>query len=175
MGAIISIILPMLFKLVESWFTEPQAQAAAKSQLTQVIDAAVKIHEQSQQTKVQENLVNSQTAVILADKNGNNLQRDWIPVLMYLCMAIISLSMIVVPILHFLDPNIGPMVIPEQVWSLMQICMGGCVGVHGLNKVADTVFNNDKFFNTLRKRQGPMTQKEVDDFNAAIKDAQQSE
>ena|ERR1700679_3585377 len=172
MGILIAILQPLLLKLIESWFSEPKAQANAKSQLTQVLDAAVKIHEQSQQTKTQVNLVDAQSAVILADKNGNTLQRDWIPILMYLCMCIMALSLIVVPILHYFDNGIGTMAIPEQVWSLMQICMGGCVGVHGLNKVADTVFNNDKFFNSLRKRMGGMTQQQVDAYNAAIKDAQ---
>lgn len=178
---LLAILGPMLMSLIESWFSDSKQAASAKTQLQQVLDTALKIHEQNEQTRTQAGVLeaqtdtaNAQANVLLGQETGNTLQRDWIPILMYMCTAIVAGVMIFLPILHFFVPVIPLAAVPDQVWTLMEICLGGMVGIHGINKIADTIFNNDKFFQSLQSRMGRLTPQQMSALRGALDDAEKS-
>jgi len=68
-------------------------------------------------------LADAQAKVITAEAQGaSSLQRNWRPILMLTFTAIVAWNYIVVPIV-----GAAPALVPEQMWTLMQIGVGGYV------------------------------------------------
>jgi len=77
-------------------------------------------------TKVQSN-------VVIAEIQGQSwLQRNWRPILMFLCIIIIGWNYIIVPIIGH---GLKPMVLPKELWTLLTIGVGGYVGGRTVEKI----------------------------------------
>lgn len=73
-------------------------------------------------------LVKAQAGIIMAEANGHSwLQRNWRPLLMLIFMIIIANNYIVHPYMQlFLEKSIH-LDIPENMWQLLKIGVGGYV------------------------------------------------
>lgn len=93
-----------------------------------------------------------QRDALVAELQGNSLQRNWRPLVMLAFAFIIVFHYFLQPLLaHWWDiPN---MELPDQFWNLLEIGMGGYVIGRSVEKVADTVTKNvDLTFIPKRKR-----------------------
>lgn len=92
-------------------------------------------------------MVESQSNVIVAEAQGESwMQRNWRPSLMFLLMGVIVWHAVAVPILAFalgvaLTDMVGLSVIPNPVWTLLTVGMGGYIGGRTLEKVTDKVMD----------------------------------
>jgi hypothetical protein len=93
-----------------------------------------------------------QRDALVAELQGNSLQRNWRPLVMLAFAFIIVFHYFLQPVLgHWWPiPNID---LPDQFWNLLEIGMGGYVIGRSVEKVADTVTKNvDLTFIPKRKR-----------------------
>lgn len=74
--------------------------------------------------------------VMLAEMNGNWLQRSWRPILMLVIVAIIANNYLLYPYLSLFWVDAPQLDLPTQLWSLMQIGLGGYVAGRSTEKVA---------------------------------------
>jgi hypothetical protein len=156
-------------KLIEGLLPDPTAQANAKIQLQQVLNQA-----SAQQLAAETEKLNNQASVVKAEVGGQSAaQRNWRPYLMYLFMIIIANNYIVFPFIHMFFPSAVLLPVPEHMWTLLDICVGGYVGGRSLEKIASVAFDNKKFFDAVRKKAGKLTQEQVDSLNDAIKAAEE--
>ena len=162
----ITLLAPLLAKVAESLFPDPVAAAAAKVQMQIALNTAAA---QLQTAEAKE--TESQASIIRSEAAGASWsERNWRPYLMFLFMFIIANNYIVFPILHLAFPSIILLQAPEQMWTLITICVGGYVGGQSLERIATTAFSNDKFYNTLKAKLGSkISQDEVNAINAALK------
>lgn len=80
-------------------------------------------------------VVKCQKETLLIELNsGNWIARNWRPVLMFLIMIIIAFNYVILPfiglIVNIFNLNAfppAPEVIPDQLWSLLQISLGGYI------------------------------------------------
>jgi hypothetical protein len=110
---------------IDSLSTSDEEKLAAKEKLTQT---------------VMTNLVNAnQTAasIVLAESNGNWLQRSWRPILMLAFGFIIIYRYFISPVFH-----LEAIELPGDFWDLLQLGIGGYVVGRSVEKVADTVVKN---------------------------------
>lgn len=82
----------------------------------------------------------AQAKVVAQEAKGNKLQRSWRPVLMYLLMGVLIWHMMFLPFIAFalgaeLTQIVGLSVVPDTVWTLLIVGMGGYIGGRTLEKV----------------------------------------
>lgn len=121
-----------IISIVERLIPDPAEQQQLVNQLEMAAQEA--------ETK----FAQAQSEVVKAEAQGNALQRNWRPVLMYLLMGVIVWHMIAVPILAtaFGVPAlqmVGLALLPEGVWTLLTVGMGGYIGARTWEKVKGVV------------------------------------
>lgn len=77
------------------------------------------------------------TSVILAEANGNWLQRSWRPILMLAFGFIIIYEYFISKVFSLPSANL-----PVDFWDLLELGMGGYVVGRSVEKVAETVTKN---------------------------------
>jgi hypothetical protein len=120
-------VLKEIGKVIDNIFTNDEERQLAKNKLVQII----------QQKELE--LQKMQTEIIVAEANGNWLQRSWRPILM------LSFGFIVIYV-KFLAP-LFDLKIPElenEFWNLLQLGIGGYVIGRSAEKIADKVTINKK-------------------------------
>lgn len=80
----------------------------------------------------EEKILEAQKEVLKAELSGNELQRSWRPHLMYLIMFLLVFNGVIVPIadgvFEFKLPVLDAWsAIPESMWTLLTIGMGGYI------------------------------------------------
>lgn len=116
-------------KIIDNLVTTDKEKLQAKKELTEVV------------LKSLNELGNAQKEVLLAETNGNSLQRNWRPSVM------IAFAFIVV-YAYFIEPaffnNEHPIAetLPVRFWDLLEIGLGGYVIGRSVEKVASTVTKN---------------------------------
>lgn len=114
-----------------------------------VIDKAVTDKDQANQLKaeIRTRLIDQQDArlkaqmkVILAEATGESwLQRNWRPLLMTVIVAIVANNYLLAP---YLDAMFGAglqLELPEQLWNLMTMGVGGYIAGRSGEKIAGTL------------------------------------
>ena len=109
---------------------------------------AVGILERDLKRKAEEydaELLKAQSSVIISEVNSESkAARSWRPHLMYLFMIIIFNNYIVYPYLKAFTNYGMLMEIPPQMWTLLQIGVGGYVAGRSLEKALPGIMNNRK-------------------------------
>ena len=121
-----------LVKLIDNVHTSQEEKDAAKERLER-IKQTISLREADTVDK----LIEVRSQVILAEARGGVLQRTWRPVLMYAIILILVNNYLVAPYLapHF--PNYVIMLeLPDQLWTLLTIGMGGYVVGRSAENVA---------------------------------------
>lgn len=85
-------------------------------------------------------LAEAQAGVIAAEAEGNWLQRSWRPIFMWLCMGLLVWHAVALPVLAaVLGVPLGEVVgldhVPEGLWTLLVIGMGGYIGGRSVEKI----------------------------------------
>ena len=108
--------------VIDKLFTSEEERLNAKNEVFKVF--------QKQQLELQK----LQTDVILAEANGNWLQRSWRPILM------LSFGFIVIYV-KFIAPLFGLPIPPleDEFWNLLQLGIGGYVIGRSAEKIANKV------------------------------------
>lgn len=115
----------------------------------EVIDQAVADKDQAARLKnaVQQRLIeqrdtrlNARMKVLLAEVQGESwLQRNWRPLLMTVIVAIIANNYLLAPYLGAMF-NVGlQLELPEQMWNLMTLGVGGYIAGRSGEKIAGTL------------------------------------
>lgn len=115
----------------------------------EVIDQAVEDKDQAARLKnaVQQRLIDQQDArlnarmkVILAEATGESwLQRNWRPLLMIVIVAIVANNYLLAPYLGAMFGVGLQLQLPEQLWDLMTLGVGGYIAGRSGEKIAGTL------------------------------------
>ena len=109
-------------KVIDNLFTSEEERLKAKNKVFKVL--------QEQQLKLQE----LQTEIILAEANGNWLQRSWRPILMLSFGFIVIYVKFIAPLFTLPIPPLE-----DEFWDLLQIGIGGYVVGRSVEKVAKNI------------------------------------
>jgi len=115
-------VLKEIGKVIDNIFTNDEERQLAKNQLVQII----------QQKELE--LQKMQTDIIVAEANGNWLQRSWRPILMLAFGFIVIYVKFIAPLFDLKIPELE-----EDFWNLLQIGIGGYVVGRSAEKIADKV------------------------------------
>lgn len=120
-------VLKEIGKVIDNIFTNDEERQLAKNQLVQII----------QQKELE--LQKMQTEIIVAEANGNWLQRSWRPILMLSFGFIVVYCKFIAPLFDLKIPQLE-----DDFWGLLQIGIGGYVVGRSAEKIADKVTINKK-------------------------------
>ncbi len=81
--------------------------------------------------------------VIAAEAGSKSaLARSWRPALMYMFMTIIGINYIISPLLASVGVNVVTLQMPPDMWTLLEIGLGGYVVGRSGEKIANTIMKN---------------------------------
>lgn len=101
------------------------------ARLTTEIQTGLMQHEAS--------LVQAQASIILAEAQGHSwLQRNWRPILMLTIIAIVANNYLLFPYVQLFGGDAVVLELPERMWSLMTVGVGGYVVSRGVEKSVKT-------------------------------------
>ncbi len=79
--------------------------------------------------------IESRLKVMLAEMSGNWLQRSWRPILMLTIIGIVANNYLLYPYLALFWDEAPILDLPKQLWSLMELGLGGYVVGRSAEKV----------------------------------------
>ena len=113
--------------VIDKLFTSEEERLKAKNEVFKVL--------QEQQLELQK----LQTEIVLAEANGNWLQRSWRPILMLAFGFIVIYVKFIAPLF---DLPIPPL--ENEFWNLLQLGIGGYVVGRSAEKIAGNITINKK-------------------------------
>ncbi len=133
---IIAQLLPTLFQGLDKLFTSDDERAKAQAEIQRIqneITAKVIEYESAQ--------LSAQKDIIIAEAKGESwLQRNWRPILMLTIVAIIANNYILYPYISLFMPGRAVMLeLPDGLWTLMQVGVGGYIGGRTLEKLTPEI------------------------------------
>lgn len=111
--------------VIDKLFTSEEERIKAKNEVFKVL--------QEQQLELQK----LQTEVILAEANGNWLQRSWRPILMLAFGFIVIYVKFIAPLFNLPIPPLE-----NEFWNLLQLGIGGYVVGRSAEKIAGNITIN---------------------------------
>ncbi|WP_342594537.1 3TM-type holin [Salinicola lusitanus] len=123
LGAVVSPILDIVDKAV----TDKDEAARLKADITKLL-----ITERSSS-------LNARMKVVLAEANGESwLQRNWRPITMLVIVAIVANNYLVAPYLGAMFGVGLTLPMPERLWDLMTLGVGGYITTQGIREGVST-------------------------------------
>jgi hypothetical protein len=114
-------------KVIDGLFTSDEERLKAKNEVFKVL--------QEQQLELQK----LQTEIVLAEANGNWLQRSWRPILMLAFGFIVIYVKFIAPLFQLPIPPLE-----NEFWNLLQLGIGGYVVGRSAEKIAGNITINKK-------------------------------
>ncbi len=114
-------------KVIDGLFTSDEERLKAKNEVFKVL--------QEQQLELQK----LQTEIVLAEANGNWLQRSWRPILMLAFGFIVIYVKFIAPLFSLPIPPLE-----NEFWNLLQLGIGGYVVGRSAEKIAGNITINKK-------------------------------
>jgi len=108
--------------VIDKLFTSDEERLKAKNEVFKVL--------QEQQLELQK----LQTEIVLAEANGNWLQRSWRPILMLAFGFIVIYVKFIAPLFSLPIPPLE-----NEFWNLLQLGIGGYVVGRSAEKIADNI------------------------------------
>ena len=118
-------VIKEIGKVIDNLFTTDEERIKAKNEVFKVL--------QEQQLELQK----LQTEIILAEANGNWLQRSWRPILMLSFGFIVIYVKFIAPLFSLPIPPLE-----NEFWNLLQLGIGGYVVGRSAEKIAKSVTIN---------------------------------
>lgn len=123
-GSILGIV-PKLFGLVDKAVLDKDAATKLKFDLQNTV------------MSYESELVKAQANIIVAEAQGESwLQRNWRPILMLVIVAIVANNFLVVPILQLFGLESVVLELPDQLYTLMTVGVGGYIAGRSGEKIA---------------------------------------
>ena len=88
--------------------------------------------------KADATVFDQQIKALLAELSGNWLQKSWRPILMLAIVAIVVNNYILFPYLSLFTAQTVMLELPEKLWSLLEIGVGGYVVGRSAEKIVET-------------------------------------
>ena len=122
----------------------------AKTVLGEVGDAAIKLREaitgdlppekkaelQMKLAELDRAVMEAQSSVVIAEAQGQSwLQRNWRPLLMLVIITIVANNYILFPYLSIVTDKVKILDLPDKLWVLMEIGVGGYILGRTVEKV----------------------------------------
>jgi len=86
-----------------------------------------------------------QSNVIVAEIKGESwAQRNWRPILMLCCVAVVANNYLFLPYLALFGVQGAVLTLPDHLWSLMSIGVGGYIAGRSAEKIIETWKNQGK-------------------------------
>ena len=120
-------------KMVDDLHTSDEEKAAAKLALKEVESALT-----SKVMTHTENMVSAQKEVIVAEIQSGWLSRSWRPILMLTIVAIVANNYLIFPYASLFTDKTVVLDLPDKLWSLMQIGVGGYIAGRSGEKLMET-------------------------------------
>ena len=115
-------VIKEIGNVIDKLFTTEEERLKAKNEIFKVL--------QEQQLELQK----LQTEIILAESNGNWLQRSWRPILMLAFGFIVIYVKFIAPLFNLPIPPLE-----NEFWNLLQLGIGGYVVGRSVEKVAGNI------------------------------------
>ncbi|OFY83633.1 MAG: hypothetical protein A3F72_15260 [Bacteroidetes bacterium RIFCSPLOWO2_12_FULL_35_15] len=112
-------------KTLDATLTSDDEKLTAKNQLAEIVEKSLT------------EAISFQRDVLVAEIQGNALQRNWRPIVMLSFAFIVVYHYFIAPLFHLQDIEL-----PEKFWGLLELGMGGYVIGRSVEKVADTLTKN---------------------------------
>ena len=130
---IVSGAIKPLFNLIDELHTSDEERLKLKNEL-QIIqnNMASKI------LKYQEEQIKAQKEIIVAEIKNGWLSRNWRPILMLTIVAIVANNYLFYPYLSMFTDNVKVLDLPDKLWNLMQIGVGGYIVGRSGEKIIDS-------------------------------------
>jgi hypothetical protein len=130
--------IPIIGKVLEPVFSIIDKAVTDKDEANR-LKAEIRMQMASQNHTELTKHLESATAIILAEAKGGWLQRNWRPMLMLICIAIVANNYVVFPYLSMFTTKAVMLELPDKMWNLMILGVGGYVGGRSLEKIATTL------------------------------------
>lgn len=129
----ITSVITAVSGIIDKFVPNPEQKAAAALELTKVqTDAALKAAALEQQ------FAEAQAGVVTAEvKSDSWLTRNWRPILMLVFTYIVFHNFVLLPVFR-----VPPVAIPDEMWSLLKLGIGGYIGARTIEKGVATVANS---------------------------------
>jgi hypothetical protein len=121
--------IPIIGKVLEPVFNIIDKAVTDKDEANR-LKAEIRMQMASQNHTELTKHLESATAIILAEAKGGWLQRNWRPMLMLICIAIVA---------SMFTTKAVMLELPDKMWNLMILGVGGYVGGRSLEKIATTL------------------------------------
>ena len=118
-------VIKEIGKVIDNLFTSEEERINAKNEVFKVL--------QEQQLELQK----LQTEIIVAEANGNWLQRSWRPIIMLAFGFIVIYVKFIAPLFQLPIPPLE-----NEFWNLLQIGIGGYVVGRSVEKVSKNITIN---------------------------------
>jgi len=117
--------------IIDSVHTSEEEKLTAKAKLRELETAAT-----AQILSHAETLFQSQRDVLVAEATGESaLQRNWRPLTMLVFVFIIANNYIIVPYVTAFGATVPTLEIPNGLWALLNVGIGGYIASRGIEKV----------------------------------------
>ena len=154
LAALIGPVMAILDKVIP----DPTQRDKAKAEMAIIV------------AKAQADEMKAKASVVVAEATGESwMQRNWRPVLMFTFIAIIINNFLLLPYMIALGLPIPHLELPDQMWYLLSIGVGGYIAGRSGEKITNSI-NKKKFYSNLRDEQGSVSQEEVERLEKAFKD-----
>lgn len=127
--------------LVDNLHTSKEEKLELKAKIDTIASNA-----QAQILNFINKMAEKQAAIIVAEATSEDKWvRRWRPIMMYVIIAIVANNYLLIPWLQALGWNGAPVIIlPEKVWTLMEIGLGGYIVGRSGEKIADKWIRDKK-------------------------------
>lgn len=131
-AGILGVILNPIVSAVEKVVTRVVPDKTLQSQLVADITKELLVNQRSE--------LENQTKVVLAEIGGESwLQRNWRPILMLTIVTIVANNYIMFPYITLFGFEAMLLELPDKLWNLMTVGVGGYVVGRSAEKVATSV------------------------------------
>lgn len=132
---IISQITGPVTSLIDSLHTSDAEKGAIRNELVKIQNEM-----SARLLEYESKLMEAKKSIILAETQGQSwLQRNWRPVLMLVIVAIVANNYLLVPYLALFGVPAVTLELPESLWGLMTLGVGGYIGGRTVEKIAPQI------------------------------------
>jgi hypothetical protein len=138
-GWVKELISPVV-KLIDDVHTSDEEEGELRNKAALIRNKLVELQNviSSKMIDLQSQIVKGQTDIILAETKGQSwLQRNWRPLLMLVIVVIIANNYILFPGLSIFTNKVKVLVLPDKLWNLMMVGVGGYIGGRTVEKGID--------------------------------------
>lgn len=131
-------MLPMLIGPIASLVGDVLKRVLPAEKMSETDRAQLTARVQAELLQADWSVLQKQADVIMAEaKGGSWLQRNWRPILMLTIVAIVANNYLVYPYLSLFTSKAIVLELPDKLWNLMTLGVGGYIAGRSAEKIVD--------------------------------------